>query len=215
MGRRRVSPRVRWACDPVVNSRGCVEVPRTKTMTGLDLESFLLLLRADLSAWVVLGLAIVGLALLTWLCWGSRRALRKCLVLSLSAHFVLVLYGSTVPSIRLAVSGDRSESFGSFAYPANPGLPSGRIGQILGGAASTVRDGSTTPPSRVPRHHLAWSWRPHPFDWPISPCVYLVRRLRIERPSIRLPILLLHSDRTATPRPSLPDPETSRDRFSC
>ena len=38
-------------------------------MTGLDLESFLLLLRADLTTWVVLGLATLGLALLVWSCW--------------------------------------------------------------------------------------------------------------------------------------------------
>src|SRR5437764_1356613 len=74
-------------------------------MTGLDLESFLLLLRADLSAWVVLGVATLGLALLVWSCWGSRRALRKCLVLSLAAHLGLVLYGSTIPAVRLAIRG--------------------------------------------------------------------------------------------------------------
>jgi hypothetical protein len=82
----------------------------TKTMTGLDLESFLLLLRADLTTWVVLGLASVGLALLFWLCWGSRRALRKCLVLSLAAHLGIVLYGSTVPAVRSAMRGESSES---------------------------------------------------------------------------------------------------------
>src|SRR5205823_5735723 len=76
-----------------------------QAMTGLDLESFLLLLRADLSAWVVLGLASLGLALLIWSCWGSRRALRKCLVLSLAAHLGLVLYGSTIPAVRLAIPG--------------------------------------------------------------------------------------------------------------
>ncbi|HZW34277.1 MAG TPA: hypothetical protein VFF52_26375 [Isosphaeraceae bacterium] len=74
-------------------------------MTGLDLESFLLVLRADRSAWLVLGLGTLGVALLVWLCWGSRRALRKCLVLSLAAHLGLVLYGSTVPAVRLAVLG--------------------------------------------------------------------------------------------------------------
>ena len=42
-------------------------------MTGLDLESFLLLLRADLSTWTVVGLATLGLAFLVWSCWGSRR----------------------------------------------------------------------------------------------------------------------------------------------
>jgi hypothetical protein len=81
-------------------------------MTGLDLESFLLLLRADLSAWLVLAVLTLGLALLVWLCWGSRRALRKCLVLSMVAHVGLVLYGSTVPAVHFAVRGDRREAAG-------------------------------------------------------------------------------------------------------
>ena len=68
-------------------------------MTGLDLESFLLLLRADLTTWVVLGLATLVLALMVWSCWRSRRALRNCLVLSLAAHLGIVLYGSTIPAV--------------------------------------------------------------------------------------------------------------------
>ena len=68
-------------------------------MTGLDLESFLLLLRADLTTWVVLALATMGLAFMVWSSWRSRRALRNCLVLSLAAHLGLVLYGSTIPAV--------------------------------------------------------------------------------------------------------------------
>ncbi len=67
--------------------------------TGLDLESFLLLMRADLGAWALLGLGTLVLGLLAWLSWGSRRALRKCLALSVVAHTGLVLYGSTVPAV--------------------------------------------------------------------------------------------------------------------
>jgi hypothetical protein len=68
-------------------------------MTGLDLESFLLLLRADLGAWALLGLGTLVLCLLAWLSWGSRQALRKCLAMSVIAHVGLALYGSTVPSV--------------------------------------------------------------------------------------------------------------------
>ncbi len=78
-------------------------------MTGLDLETFLLLLRADLGTWVAMGLATVGLALLVWSCWGSRRVLRKCLVLSLAAHLGLVIYGSTVPAVRKVVRGGTAD----------------------------------------------------------------------------------------------------------
>jgi hypothetical protein len=76
-------------------------------MTGLDLESFLRLVQADLSTWAVVGLATLGLALLVWSSWGSRRALRKCLILSLAAHVGLMLYGSTVPSAMWALQPDR------------------------------------------------------------------------------------------------------------
>ena len=62
-------------------------------MTGLNLEGFLHLLRADLGAWVTLGLIAGVLALMAWTSWGSRRALRKCLVLSVLAHCGLALYG--------------------------------------------------------------------------------------------------------------------------
>jgi hypothetical protein len=76
-------------------------------MTGLDLESFLQLLRADLGAWASLALVVVVLGLMTWTSWGSRRALRKCLVLSIAAHVGLVLYGSTIPIVK-SVLRDRS-----------------------------------------------------------------------------------------------------------
>ena len=76
-------------------------------MTGLDLESFLLLLRADLTTWMVLGLATLGLAFLVWSSWRSRRALRNCLVLSLAAHLGLVLYGSTIPAVMWTVGQAR------------------------------------------------------------------------------------------------------------
>jgi len=73
-------------------------------MTGLDLETFLQLLRADLGAWVSLGLVVMVLALMTWTSWGSRRALRKCLVLSIAAHVGLVFYGSTFPIVMTLLS---------------------------------------------------------------------------------------------------------------
>ena len=68
-------------------------------MTGLNMESFLRLLRADLGAWVSLGAIAVVLALMTWTSWGSRRALWKCLVLSVVVHLGLLLYGGAVGAL--------------------------------------------------------------------------------------------------------------------
>jgi hypothetical protein len=59
-------------------------------MTGLDLEPFLRLLQADVGAWTTLGVIALLLALIVWTGWGSRRVLRKCLVLSVLAHVGLV-----------------------------------------------------------------------------------------------------------------------------
>jgi hypothetical protein len=75
-------------------------------MTGLNLESFLHLLRADLGTWATLGLIALVLGLMAWTSWGSRRALRKCLVLSIIAHCGLALYGGSVPVLLLALKAD-------------------------------------------------------------------------------------------------------------
>jgi hypothetical protein len=78
-------------------------------MNGLDLESFLLLLRADLGAWAVLAVGTLVLCLLVWLSWGSRRAMRKCLALSIVAHAGLALYGSTIPSVFRTLRAGRND----------------------------------------------------------------------------------------------------------
>jgi hypothetical protein len=72
-------------------------------MTGLNLESFLQFLRADLGAWALAGLVVCVLLVLVWTSWGSRRALRKCLALSVTAHMGLALYGSTFLIVLLAL----------------------------------------------------------------------------------------------------------------
>jgi hypothetical protein len=77
-------------------------------MTGLNLEAFLRLLRADLGAWVSLGVIAAILAVMTWTSWGSRRALRKCLFLSIAAHIGLIAYGGASPVIRKALRLDES-----------------------------------------------------------------------------------------------------------
>ncbi|MGC8639745.1 MAG: prenyltransferase/squalene oxidase repeat-containing protein [Isosphaeraceae bacterium] len=71
--------------------------------TGLDLESFLLLLRADIGSLSLYALGTLILGLLLWLSWGSRRALRRCLAVSVVAHVALAVYGSTVPSFFRAL----------------------------------------------------------------------------------------------------------------
>ena len=78
-------------------------------MTGLDLESFLHLLRADLGAWLSVGAIALLLALMTWTSWGSRRALRKCLGLSIAVHGGLIVYWFTHPTLLLALQPNGAE----------------------------------------------------------------------------------------------------------
>src|SRR5262245_39700592 len=73
-------------------------------MNGLNLELFLRLLRADLGAWLSLCVILVLLALMLWTSWGSRRAPRKCLALSVVMHLALVVSGSQV-SLGLLAPG--------------------------------------------------------------------------------------------------------------
>jgi len=110
-------------------------------MTGLNLESLLRLLRADLGAWVTLGLIVVVLGLMGWTSWGSRRALRKCLVLSVVAHVGLAFYGGTVPVVLRGDRREPPEAPGrerlrriTVIPPAgDPAKPGGRAGTAEGG----------------------------------------------------------------------------------
>ena len=150
-------------------------------MTGLDLESFLLLLRADLSAWLVMGLASIGLALLVWLCWGTRRALRKCLVLSLAAHLGLVLYGSTVPAVQFALRGVTSDSAERSHIRRIQIAPLVESANPPGAGTSTVREGDTAADGGSGDPRLGWSWRHRRSGWPMSCCTPLGRLSRIKR----------------------------------
>jgi hypothetical protein len=77
-------------------------------MTGLNLETFLRLLKADLGVWVSLGVIVAILAVMTWTRWGSKRALRNCLFLSIAVHVGLIVYGASSPAILKALRLDGS-----------------------------------------------------------------------------------------------------------
>ncbi len=187
---------------------------KDEPMTGLDLESFLLLLRADLSAWIALGLASMGLALLVWLCWGSRRALRKCLVLSLAAHLGLALYGSTVPAVQLAFRRVASQSAERSHIRRIRVAPLVESAKPLGGGTSTVREGNPAAdgsgsPTSSPRLELA-----------AAPLRLADIALRAPRPVVADPGRSASGPNppapialgTAMPRPSRPLPESNGHR---
>ena len=75
---------------------------------------------------------------MAWTSWGSRRALRKCLVLSVIAHFGLALYGGTVPVFLLAIhpEDDKPGATGSARSRCFPsGDPTGGESHGQAGAA--------------------------------------------------------------------------------
>lgn len=96
-------------------------------MTGLNLEPFLRLLRADVGAWASLGVIVLLLGLIAWTGWGSRRILRKCLVLSVLAHVGLVFIGGEELS-RLMTPGMPDGSMAD-----EPGIREIRVRSPLGG----------------------------------------------------------------------------------
>ena len=66
-------------------------------MQGLDLETLLRFLRADVGAWISFGAILILLAAIAWTGFGSKRVLRKCLALSILIHVGLVLGGGSLP----------------------------------------------------------------------------------------------------------------------
>jgi hypothetical protein len=159
-------------------------------MTGLNLETFLHLIRADLGAWATLGVIALILALMTWTSWGSRRALRKCLVLSVAAHVGLVLSGSTLPVVLLALS----------SQPKREPSPE-RIRQIKVTPSTEVaeRPGSPGAPGRAGR-------RVDPWDRPRDSLVLAEPKVEPPRPEIPGPDALPPSPTpVAPPEASTPD----------
>jgi hypothetical protein len=129
-------------------------------MTGLDLESFLLFMRADLGAWAVVGLGTLVLCLLAWLSFGSRQALRKCLALSLIAHTGLALYGSTVPAVLRVLrpaSRDRAPDRHIRRIRVSPVLADAppTIAPGTGRAAAGLKDGTDSKATARPSPDIA------------------------------------------------------------
>ena len=124
-------------------------------MTGLDLEGFLRLLRADLVSWASLGVALGVLAVLSWTSWGSRRALRKCLVLSIAAHVGLAYWGQRLPAVERFGDGSEGQAVERIRevrvtpIAADPGEPSAVEDRAGGkGAAWDRPDTIATPATR-------------------------------------------------------------------
>ena len=105
-------------------------------MTGLNLEALIRLLRADLGAWASLAVVAVILGVMTWTSWGSKRALRKCLILSIAVHVGLIVYGTSSPEVRRALRLDSPRKAERAERPV-------RITPVAAERSTTARDGRT------------------------------------------------------------------------
>ena len=134
-------------------------------MTGLDLEPFLRLLRADLGVWLEPRRpSLAVLALMAWTSWGSRRALRKCLVLSIAAHVGLLLYGNGRPDSPARCEGPttRTRTASTSSNPRRRGRTAarrrsrtGRRRQGMGRSIARLGTGRRTSGARCPAPRVA------------------------------------------------------------
>lgn len=119
-------------------------------MTGLNLETFLRLLRADIGAWASLGAIVLLLGLMAWTSWGSRKALRKCLMLSILAHVGLVFYGGAELSNVIATAesaDDRNDEPGIREIRITPPPGGGNAGGAVAGRPGTTGRGGDPAPA--------------------------------------------------------------------
>jgi hypothetical protein len=155
-------------------------------MTGLNLETFLQLLRADLGAWLSFAVIVILLALMAWTSWGSRRALRKCLAVSVIVHLSLVLYGSTLPALGplggLSQDGKSKEHIRQIRV-----MP---LAEDSSATGATAADG---PPRR----------RSAPWDRPAGIVALQDRALRPERPEVPKTSELIERAESALPPVSI------------
>lgn len=95
-------------------------------MNGIDLEQFLRIVQTDFAVWLFLILTLLLMVLAIWAGAGTHKALRKCLVLSVVAHVLLVRYGHPVEWTRsgLGALATSLEQGPDEAQPLPPGIRS-------------------------------------------------------------------------------------------
>lgn len=107
-------------------------------MNGLDLDLFLRLVQTEFAAWILLGAVVLGLILTVWAGVGSHKALRKCLILSVVAHVLLMRYGQPVQWTQsgLGILGSSIQDVEAESPPLPVGIRSLEILDIVDGSES-------------------------------------------------------------------------------
>ena len=121
-------------------------------MNGLDLDLFLRIVQTDFTAWLLVALAIIAILVTVWAGAGTHKALRKCIMLSVVAHVLLMRYGKPVEFTRsgLGLASSIAEDPLRDAPPLPPGIRSLEIidlqnltdGSLSGDANGSSREGS-------------------------------------------------------------------------
>lgn len=107
-------------------------------MTGLNMETFLRLARADWGIWISLGLILGLIAVMVWTNWGSKRILQRCLIASLVLHAVVVFHGGRMPIARLAMGEAAKPQRASSIQRIRLEGSSSSLGQSHGGQGGTA-----------------------------------------------------------------------------
>ena len=123
-----------------------------RIMNGLDLDLFLRIVQTDFTAWLLVALAIIAILVTVWAGAGTHKALRKCIMLSVVAHVLLMRYGKPVEFARsgLGLASSIAEDPLRDAPPLPPGIRSLEIidlqnltdGSLSGDANGSSRKGS-------------------------------------------------------------------------
>ncbi len=119
--------------------------PDNSPMNGLDLDLYLRMLQFDRSTLVLAAVVLTALGAGIWAGFGSRKLLRKCLILSVVSHVLIVRYGQPTQWVRASLGnglGDSTNAARGEAAPLPPGIQSLEIVdvQLPGGVAQAARE---------------------------------------------------------------------------
>lgn len=173
-------------------------------MNGLDLDLFLRLIQTDFAAWLMLAVIVLGLVVTVWAGVGSHKALRKCIILSIVMHIVLMRYGQPVEWTRsgLGMLGTSADQTPEDAPPVPPGIRSleildvENVAQAGGSGLTPGRNRTATGgggsaggilPSAIPEALPQFNSTAPRVDRPTLPVAELALNQRVKREELALP----------------------------
>jgi hypothetical protein len=112
-------------------------------MNGLDLDLYLKVVQVDRSTLIVVAVALSVLGIGIWAGFGSRKLLRKCLILSVVSHILIVRYGQPMQWARASLGnglGTDAANTREVPEPLEPGIRSLEIVDIQNSGSNPLGD---------------------------------------------------------------------------